>query len=355
MSGFPATTSISPTFSGTVTFPDNSTATSAGFTHVGTVTFPGGGSWVSTNGGIASFPDGSTWGTAGPVITQPVTMNQGMTTSFAASGSGTYVLDQTLFAYYAPANRTVHVPFPSVPGAQDGQWYTFLNKGSGTLTLAPSNIININGATSGTFTISITGFTTTTGQNFNVTAAALQTLLSDGTHGPAGTQVRTIGGNLQIFSVYVPTFAVLSANFAGLTGGSPSTTAPPTIDGTLGALVLPPHSGTVFSNDGTNYFTTSNLCRTSNTAVAATVTTPSPVTGTAFTPAANQDCELSFVVTTAATYTVTFGPSTGAENTIINNVALPIGSFFNKRIPAGWKVVITGTIADLGSILAVTC
>lgn len=339
MSGFPATTSISPTFSGTVTFPDNSTASSTGFVHVGQV----------------QMPDGSTWSTSGPTISSAITMNQGMTVGFQASGSGTYVLDQTLFAYFAPAGRTVHVPFPSVPGAQDGEWYMFANKGVGTLTLAPSNIININGATSGTFTISITGFTTTAAQAFNVAASALQTLLSDGTHGPAGTQVRTIGGNSQIFSVYVPTFAVLSANFGSLVGGSPSTTAPPNIDGTLAALVLPPHSSTMFGNDGTNYFTESNLCRTSNTAVAATASTPSPVTGTAFTPAANQDCELSFVVTTAATYTVTFGPSTGAENTIINNVALPIGSFFNKRIPAGWKVVITGTIADLGSILAVTC
>lgn len=323
------------------------------------VSVAGGGSGAPTNSptftGIVTMPDGSAWGTTGPTMNQTLLMQAGMTPGFQASLAGTYVLDSTLFAGYAPASRTVHVPFPSVPGAEDGEWYNFINKGTGTVTLAPSNIININGATSGTFTISITGFTTTAAQAFNVAASALQTLLSDGTHGPAGTQVRTIGGNLQIFSVYVPTFAVLSANFGSLVGGSPSTTGPPNIDGTLAALVCPPHSSTLFGNDGTNYFTLSNLSRASNTAVAATVTTPTPVTGTAFTPAANQDCELSFVVTTAATYTVTFGPSTGAENTIINNVALPIGSFFNKRIPAGWKVVITGTIADLGNILAVTC
>ena len=126
-----------------------------------------------------------------------------------------------------------------------------------------------------------------------------------------------------------------------------------TIDGQA-SIVLPPHSACFTMNNGVNMWTVGTFARASNTSLSAVATTPAPVTGTAFTPAANQDCELSFWVNTAATFTVTYGPSTGAENTIINAAAMPIGAFFNKTIPAGWKVVITGTIADLSNILAVT-
>jgi len=126
------------------------------------------------------------------------------------------------------------------------------------------------------------------------------------------------------------------------------------IDGNS-SLVVPPHASVAVYTDGLNFYTFGTLAKASNTSATATASTPAPTTGSAFVPAANQDCELSFVVTTASTFTVTYGPTTGAEHTIISGVALPIGTFFNKRIPAGWSVIITGTIADLGSILAVTC
>lgn len=93
----------------------------------------------------------------------------------------------------------------------------------------------------------------------------------------------------------------------------------------------------------------------SNTSAATTVSTPTPSTGVAFVPASGSDCELSFAVATTTSFGVTMGPTTGAEHTVLTSTALPVGVFFSKRIPAGWKVVITGTIADLENILAVTC
>ena len=92
-----------------------------------------------------------------------------------------------------------------------------------------------------------------------------------------------------------------------------------------------------------------------STAGGATASTPTPTTGSAFTPSSASDSELSFAVASTASFTVTYGPSTGAEHTILSSTALPVGAFFNKRIPKGWKVVITGTIADLENILVVTC
>jgi hypothetical protein len=93
----------------------------------------------------------------------------------------------------------------------------------------------------------------------------------------------------------------------------------------------------------------------SNTAGTVVLTVPTPSTGVAFVPSANQDCDLTFFVKTAAAFTVTYGPSTGAENTILTSTTLPVGVMFSKRIPTGWSVIITGTIADLENLLVQTC
>lgn len=170
---------------------------------------------------------------------------------------------------------------------------------------------------------------------------------------PAGLN-RTVAPDASTFTGPIfgnfPTFILITKGAGAITI---TPTSGETINGQA-SFVLPGHSACILWCDSVNWWTIGPTGGT-NTSVAAVVSTPTPTTGTAFTPSANQDCELSFAVSTAATFTVTYGPSTGAENTILSSTALPIGTFFNKTIPAGWKVVITGTIADLENILAVTC
>lgn len=91
----------------------------------------------------------------------------------------------------------------------------------------------------------------------------------------------------------------------------------------------------------------------SATGATAVVTAPTFVTGTALQLNATQDVMLYIAVDTAASLAIAFGPSTGAENTLVaaESVAL---SVITLRVPSGWKVTITGTVADL-NINAVTC
>lgn len=88
------------------------------------------------------------------------------------------------------------------------------------------------------------------------------------------------------------------------------------------------------------------------------ITDQTITSGTAFVPSELIDCELSFnvIASVAGSYEVTFGPSTGAEYTITSGTALLAGSddFFSKRIPAGWKVIVTLTSVTLGNILVQT-
>lgn len=94
---------------------------------------------------------------------------------------------------------------------------------------------------------------------------------------------------------------------------------------------------------------------------AGGVTNPVPVSGAAFTPDANQDCMLyvSITATTAGTYALTMGPTTGAENAIITarNLVAASGVDIAVRVPAGWKVVVTltGVTVAFGACTAVLC
>ncbi|MHB8437394.1 MAG: hypothetical protein ACYDC0_16275 [Acidimicrobiales bacterium] len=73
--------------------------------------------------------------------------------------------------------------------------------------------------------------------------------------------------------------------------------------------------------------------------------------GTAFTPSAlqsgqpNVDNELSLQLsaTTAGDVTITYGPSTGAENALVSSFGMLVGQdvLITKRIPNTWKVIVT--------------
>lgn len=113
--------------------------------------------------------------------------------------------------------------------------------------------------------------------------------------------------------------------------------------------------------------TTANLTVTSltaagtSTATGAAVTTPVVSSGAAFIPSATLDTMvyIPIAATTTGTVKITYGPSTGAENTPVptsNLVALSEPAF-TLRVPAGWKVVVTivGTTVAIGTVTVTTC
>lgn len=86
------------------------------------------------------------------------------------------------------------------------------------------------------------------------------------------------------------------------------------------------------------------------TNLGATMSTVAPVSGTAFQPSTTKDTEIVIPVTTGGTLTMTMGPTTGAENTILSAFTVVAGTVITKRIPASWRVVLTLTTAVLASV-----
>jgi streptogramin lyase len=91
-----------------------------------------------------------------------------------------------------------------------------------------------------------------------------------------------------------------------------------------------------------------------NSFANAAQSSPSFVSGTALQINANQDVMLYVTVTTASTIAIAWGPTSSTTLTLVPSVAATVGCFYSARVPAGWYVKITGTIADL-TIEAVTC
>jgi hypothetical protein len=100
-------------------------------------------------------------------------------------------------------------------------------------------------------------------------------------------------------------------------------------------------SGVVTQNGGTS------------TAGTATVTTPTFVSTTARQLSTTQDSMLYINITTAASLAVAIGADNTTANTIQSAESSALG-VITLRIPAGWWVKLTGTMADL-AITAVTC
>jgi hypothetical protein len=83
----------------------------------------------------------------------------------------------------------------------------------------------------------------------------------------------------------------------------------------------------------------------------------SPSSGVAFTPNANQNAMIYIPVnagaSAAASATITYGPSTGSENTVVS--AAPIiakgSALYSLLVPVSWKVIVTvtGTGASIAS------
>jgi hypothetical protein len=84
-----------------------------------------------------------------------------------------------------------------------------------------------------------------------------------------------------------------------------------------------------------------------NSSGHAAFSSSTPASGVAFTPNASFDTfiNVNMVATTVGTLTVTYGPSTGAENTWCpsTNLVVASGANVGLYVPAGWKVVVTTT------------
>jgi hypothetical protein len=91
----------------------------------------------------------------------------------------------------------------------------------------------------------------------------------------------------------------------------------------------------------------------SNTSSYAVATAPVFVSGTALQVDPFIEVMLYVEVTTAASLAISLGPTSSPATTIVSSVAAALG-LLSIRVPAGWYVKITGTIADL-NITAVSC
>jgi hypothetical protein len=97
----------------------------------------------------------------------------------------------------------------------------------------------------------------------------------------------------------------------------------------------------------------------SATANIVKVASPVPVSGTGFVPSTTSDTAgtIALAGAVSGTYSITMGPTTGAENTIVTGASLPNGVNIIvalPKVPAGWTVIVTVTNATIGHTLFVT-
>lgn len=200
-----------------------------------------------------------------------------------------------------------------------------LDDGSGNATIAGRLSAN-NGLATGVTgkNTSALPYTTLPGDDFiTLTGSTAGGTLTLGTTGFVSGQVQ------EIYNA-----STVSVTLAAATGS---------IDNT----VLPPSSGVIMQWRGAAAWSTiGSYALNENSSNRATFTTPTPTSGTAFTPSATADCVLYIKCTTSTSLTVTIGPSTGAEHTIVGAVTAPVGGFYPITVPMNWKVIVTGTIAD---------
>lgn len=98
----------------------------------------------------------------------------------------------------------------------------------------------------------------------------------------------------------------------------------------------------------------------SNTSGSTTIAIPTVTSGIAFTPSTTRNTAvyIPIAATTTGTYTVTYGPTTGAENALFSALLLTASSSESVTVfcPATWKVVVTvtGTTVAIGTVTTQT-
>lgn len=178
-----------------------------------------------------------------------------------------------------------------------------------------------------------------------------------------------------VVSVFTRTGAVVATTgdyaVAQITGAAPL--ASPTFTGTVNAAAVTTsglvtaaslkigtsstitNAGTTVSfAGGASFGGIVTLTQGSSTQLFATITTQAVTSGVAFQPGAN-DFELVIPVTLAGTITMTMGPTTGSENTVLSSFAVVAGTVITKRIPRNWMVVITLVTATLATVTKQGC
>jgi hypothetical protein len=90
-----------------------------------------------------------------------------------------------------------------------------------------------------------------------------------------------------------------------------------------------------------------------STATTVGVSSPTFVSGTALEVCSYQDAMLYIAVQTAAALAVAIGPASSVTTSLMPSKTYALG-LISFRVPMGWYVKITGTIADL-TITQVTC
>ena len=124
------------------------------------------------------------------------------------AGAQTTVLDRLGLYSSAPLSL----------GLINAPWSRLFLNGEGPATYS----LTTTGATAGTFSISVAGYTTASGIAWNASAATIQALLSDGVHGTVGTTVTGPSVGPGVYTIKTPTVSVVTAAFVGLTGGTPT-------------------------------------------------------------------------------------------------------------------------------------
>jgi len=90
-----------------------------------------------------------------------------------------------------------------------------------------------------------------------------------------------------------------------------------------------------------------------DSSATATATAPTFVSGTALQLDTTSDTMLYVEVTTASSLVIAIGPTSTPATTIVSSITAALG-LETIRVPKGWYVKITGTVADL-NITAVSC
>ena len=192
---------------------------------------------------------------------------------------------------------------------------------------------------------------------WNQTLSAAGAVTFNATEG--NTQICTLGANATSSSIINPTpgqylTIVWKQNATGgFTYAWPATC-------TFARGVAPPPRTAANAQDSVTFRWDGTTWQEVSRPVAAggAVTTPTVISGVAFTPSANAPSTVYFQVNAAiaGSYILTMGPSTGAENTIGTGVAMVIGSddIVTLNVPLGWQVVLTVTGVTIGSTTVVT-
>jgi hypothetical protein len=116
--------------------------------------------------------------------------------------------------------------------------------------------------------------------------------------------------------------------------------------GSINIVSLPSGAGMEMIFDGTNWKGAAGYYVYGDTSNVASFSTPAFVSGTALQISTGADKMLYITCTTSASLTVTMGPTTGAENSIVPAVVAPVGGYYSMLVPKTYRVIVTGTVAD---------